>query len=58
MKTFILSILALGSIGFLSSCTTNVEQMPSSTTTTTTTEETTVGRPLSGSVETTTYRSN
>jgi len=56
MKTLILSILALGGIGFLSSCT--VEHHTPRTTTTTTTEESTVSHPLSGSVETTTYRSN
>ncbi len=56
MKTLLLSILALGGIGFLCSCTTVEHHTPR--TTTTTTEETTVGHPLTGSVETTTYRSN
>ncbi len=58
MKTLIFSILSLGGIGFLFSCADDMEHHRPRTTTTTTTEETTVGHPLNGSVETTTYRSN
>lgn len=55
MKILIPRILALAASSFLFSCTTVEQRTP--TTTTTTTEETTVGRPLTDSVETTTtYR--
>ena len=57
MKTLIICVLALGSLGFLPSC--SVEHVePVTRSTTTTTEETTVRRPVTGAVETTTYRSN
>ena len=55
IKTVILCGLALGGLGFITSCT---NQEPVTHTTTTTTEQTTVRQPQSNTVETTTYRSN
>lgn len=55
INILILCGLALGSLGFITSCTINE---PPTHTTTTTTEQTTVRQPQSNTVETTTYRSN
>jgi len=56
MKTLLICVLALGGLGFLPSC--RVERVEPVTRSTTTTEETTVSHPVTGAVETTTYRSN
>jgi len=58
MKTLIVSILALGSLGFVTSCTTVEQREPTTHTRTTTTEQTTLRQPQSSTVETRTYRSN
>jgi len=56
MKTLIICVLALGGLGFLPSCSVERVEPVTRSTTTTTTEETTVRHPVTGAVETTTYR--
>ena len=57
MKTLIISVMTLGTLGFLPSCA-DERVAPVTRSTTTTTEETTVRHPATHAVETTTYRSN
>jgi hypothetical protein len=57
MKTSISFVLALGGLGLFSSCTTVVRPEPTVQTTNTTTEKTTLNRPLSTTVESTTTQS-
>ena len=56
MKTLIISVMTLGTLGFLPSCAD--ERVAPVTRSTTTTETTTVRQPATRAVETTTYRSN
>lgn len=56
MKTIIASLLGIGALGFLSSCTTVEQREPATHTTSTTTAQTTVSRPVYNTVETKTTR--
>jgi len=55
MKTLIICVMAIGTLGFLPSC---AEERVAPVTRSTTTETTTVKHPATRAVETTTYRSN
>ncbi len=57
MKTLIICVMAIGTLGFLPSCA-EERVAPVTRSTTTTTETTTVRHPATRAVETTTYRSN
>ncbi len=56
MKTILSFAMALGSLSFISSCTTVEQRDPAVHSSTTTTEQTTVRTPLSNTVETQTTR--
>lgn len=58
MKTIIAGLFGLSALGILSNCTT-IEQKPATTRSiSTTTEQTTVGKPVTNTVETTRTRSS
>ena len=56
MKTLIICVMSLGTLGFIPSCAEHRDAPV--TRSTTTTETTTVRQPATRAVETTTYRSN